>query len=222
MTNTKASSVFTLVTSLMFLTLAPTLVWGYSGNLDENYQEVSYDDLVNELNSKKTAVVHKQKLPQQALYLGIGYVHSYSQMTLNNTTTSRSQNGLQLSGTMNLDSPNIYAEGIFRNFSGSTLSNENLQVYQFDARLGYNNDLTAPWKYNLFTGFVGRFVDAQNTEKNYSVAEFTPSFTAGAGVIAEIHRNLRLGFEVGGRTSILGRNTDRDSVDLSIRLDTSL
>ena len=208
--------------AMMFLAFGPTLVWAYSGNVDDNYQEVSYDDLVNELNSKKSKVTEKKQLPQQALYLGIGYVHSYSQMTLNNMNTSRSQNGLQLSGTMNLDSPNLYAEGIFRNFSGSTLSNENLQVYQFDGRLGYNNELSAPWKYNLFTGFVGRFVDAQNSVKNYSVSEFTPSFTAGAGVINEIHRNLRLGFEVGGRTSILGRNTDRDSVDFSIRLDTSL
>lgn len=222
MTNAKVSTLILKITMITMFFASPTLVRAYSGNLDESYQEVSYDDLLNELNSKKTNVIQKQKLPQQALYLGVGYVHSIAQMTLNNNNTTRSQNGLQLSGTMNLDSPNIYAEGIFRSFSGSTLTSESLQVYQIDARLGYNNELSTPWKYNLFTGFVGRYVDAQNSEKRYSVAEFTPSFTAGAGLIAEIHRNLRLGFEVGGRTSILGRNTDRDSVDFSIRLDTSL
>jgi hypothetical protein len=223
MTHKNALQVALAFTSLALLfIMAPTMVWAYSGNLNENYQEVSYDDLVNELNSKKTTVAPKQKLPQQTSYIGVGYVHTYSQMSLNNNNTARSQNGLQLSGTMNLDSPNLYAEGLFRNFSGSTLANETLQVYQFDARLGYNNELVAPWKYTLFTGFVGRFIDAQNTEQNYAVNEFTPSFSAGVGAIAEIHRNLRLGFEIGGRTSILGRNTDRDSVDFAIRLDTSL
>jgi hypothetical protein len=216
----KAVSAFAVLT-LMF-SLAPTMVWAYSGNIEEGYQEVSYDDLVSELNSKKVAGVPKLKLPQQAVYLGVGYVHTYSQMTLKKDTSMRSQNGLQLSATMNLDSPNLYAEGLFRSFSGSSITNENLQVYQFDTRLGYVNELKAPWKYNLFTGFVGRFIDAQNSEKNYAVNEFTPSFTAGFGGIAEIHRNLRLGIEVGGRTSILGKNTDRDSVDFAIRLDTSL
>lgn len=200
----------------------PTLVEASAVSASNSYQEVSYEDLVNELNSKQSSTAFKQKAPQQAMYLGVGYVHTYSQMNFKNATTGRSQNGLQLSTTMNLDSPNLYAEGSFRNFSGSTLANENLQVYQFDARLGYLRDLYAPWKYNLFAGFAGRFIDVHNSEKNYGISEFTPSFAAGFGAIAEIHRNLRLGFEVGGRTSILGRNIDRDSVDFVIRLDTSL
>ncbi len=211
----------TLSLSLIGL-LVPTLVQGASSSLSSSYQEVSYEDLVSELNSKQSSIALKQKIPLQAMYLGVGYVHTYSQMNFKNSTSARSQNGLQLSTTMNLDSPNLYAEGSFRNFSGSTLANENLQVYQFDARLGYLRDFAAPWKYTLFTGFAGRFIDVQNSEKNYSINEFTPSFTAGFGAIAEIHRNLRLGFELGGRTSILGRNIDRDSVDFVVRLDTSL
>jgi hypothetical protein len=210
------------VAALTITHTTPTMVWAYSGNLNEGYQEVSYDDLVNELNSKKSNVEKKQKAPLNEVHLGVGYVHTYSEMYFQNKNSSRSQNGLQLSAAMNLDSPNLYAEGIFRNFSGSTVHQENAQVYQFDARLGYNNELSTPWKYNLFTGFVGRFLDISNSAQNYSVNEFTPSFTAGFGSFAEIHKNLRLGFEVGGRTSILGKNTDRDSVDLTIRLDTTL
>lgn len=200
----------------------PTFVEASSVDTVSDYQEVSYDDLVAELHSRKSLAAQKQKLPTQTSYIGVGYVHTYSQMNFKTGTNSRSQNGLQLSTTMNLDSPNLYAEGLFRNLSGSTLNNETLQVYQFDARLGYLNEFKAPWKYSLFTGFVGRFIDVQNAEKNYSANEFAPAFTAGFGAVSEIHRNLRLGIEVSGRTSILGRNVDRDSVDFIIRLDTAL
>jgi len=177
---------------------------------------------VNELNTKKANAEQLQKAPQHETHLGVGYVHSFSQMNIKNHNTERSQNGLEISASMNLDSPNLYAESLLRSFSGSTISQEDLQVIQFDGRLGYINTLSAPWKYNLFTGFAGRFINASNSQENYSVNEFTPAFTAGFGAIAEIHKNLRIGFEVDGRTSIFGKNTDRDSVDFAIRLETAL
>lgn len=197
------------------------MVWAY-GNLKEDYQEVTYDELLSELNTKKSTNELQKKAPLNQTYLGVGYVHSMTQLNVNRKNTSRSQNGLQLSASMNLDSPSLYAEGVLRNFSGSTLNQEDLQILQIDARLGYTNALSAPWKYNLFTGFSGRMVQASNAIQQYSVNEFTPSFTVGAGAMAEIHKNIRLGAEIGGRTSIFGRNTDKNSVDFALRLDTSL
>lgn len=197
------------------------MVWAM-GNLSEGYQEVTYDELLNELNTKKTSVEKKQKAPLNEIHLGVGYVHSYTQLNVANSNTGRAQDGVQLSANMNLDSPNLYAEGVLRNFSGSTLAHEDLQIMQMDGRLGYINPLAGMWKMNLFGGFSGRLIQASNPVKNYSVNEFTPSFTAGVGAMADIHRNMRLGFEFGGRTSILGKNTDKDSVDFALSLSTSL
>lgn len=197
------------------------MVWAI-GNLSEGYQEITYDELVNELNTKKSTVELKKKAPMNETHLGVGYVHSLTQLNVNRSNTERSQNGLQLSASMNLDSPNLYAEGILRNFSGSTINQEDLQILQVDGRLGYINAITVPWKFNIFTGFSGRLIQASNPAQNYSVNEFTPSLTAGMGVLADIHKNIRLGFEVGGRTSILGKNIDKNSVDFALRLDTSL
>ena len=210
-----------LLAITLFVQTSSTMVWA-AGNLSEGYQEVTYEELVNEFNTKKSSVEKKQKAPLNEIHLGVGYVHSYTQLNVNRSNTGRSQNGLQLSASMNLDSPNLYAEGVLRNFSGSTIAQEDLQILQIDGRLGYINTLSAPWKYNLFGGFVGRFIQANNSTKNYSINEFTPSFTAGIGAIAEIHKNIRLSFEAGGRTSILGRNTDKNSVDFALTLETSL
>lgn len=192
------------------------------GNLNEAYQEVTYDELVNELNSKRSSVEKIKNSPLNQIYLGVGYVHSFTQLNVNRNNTDRTQNGLQLSGSMNLDSPSLYAEGVFRNFSGSTIAQEDLQIIQLDGRLGYINELSSHWKYSLFSGFSGRLIQATNATQKYSVNEFTPSFTAGFGAMAEIHKNIRLGFEFGGRTSMLGQNTDKNSVDFALRLDTSL
>jgi len=198
-----------------------TIVWA-TGNLSEGYQEVTYEDLVSELNTKKSSTEKKQKAPLNEIHLGVGYVHSYTQLNVNRNNTGRSQNGLQLSASMNLDSPNLYAEAVLRNFSGSTLAQEDLQILQMEARLGYVNALTGIWKFNLFGGFTGRMIQASNTTQNYSINEFTPSFAAGVGAMADIHKNIRLGFETGGRTSILGKNTDKNSVDFALILNTSL
>jgi hypothetical protein len=214
-------NLFKLALGTLLISITPTMVWAY-GNLKEGYQEVTYEELVNELNTKKSSVEHKQKAPLNAMSLGVGYVHSFTQLNVNRNTTSRSQNGLQLAASMNLDSPNLYAEGVLRNFSGSTLNQEDLQILQLDGRLGFTTPISSLWKYNLFGGFSGRLIQASNASQNYSINEFTPSITAGAGAMASIHKNIRLGFEVGGRTSILGKNTDKNSVDFALRLDTSL
>ncbi|MBS1970486.1 MAG: hypothetical protein JSU04_09260 [Bdellovibrionales bacterium] len=214
-------NLFKILAVAFLVQTSSTMVWAM-GNLSEGYQEVTYDELVNELNTKKTSVEKKQKAPLNEIHLGVGYVHSYTQLNVNRSNTGRSQNGLQLSASMNLDSPNLYAEGVFRNFSGSTIAQEDLQILQMDGRLGYINTLTAPWKMNLFGGFSGRMIQASNTAKDYSINEFTPSFTAGIGALADIHKNIRLGMEVGGRTSILGKNTDKNSVDFALSLNTSL
>lgn len=203
----------------------PTKVWAY-GNLQESYQEVSYDELINELNSKQASSAklqnEKQRAPLNQVRLGVGFVHSFTQLQMNNENTDRSQNGMQLAVAMNLDVPNLYAEGLFRNFSGSTLSQEDLQIQQVDARVGLLQELTAPWKYSLMTGFSGRVIQANNAVRGYSVNEFTPSFTAGFGAMAEIHKNIHLGIEVAGRTSLFGRNAEKNSADVSVRLDTAL
>ncbi|WP_413287907.1 hypothetical protein [Bdellovibrio sp. HCB337] len=214
-------NIFVFIFSSVLLQLSSTMVWAY-GNLNEGYQEVTYEELVNELNTKKSTVERKQKAPLSAISLGVGYVHSMTQLNIRHKTSERSQNGLQVAGSMHLDSPNLYAEGVFRNFSGSSITREDLQILQMDGRLGFTNDIVNLWKLNLFTGFSGRLIQASNDQQNYNVNEFTPSLTVGASAMASIHKNVRLGLEVGGRTSILGKNTDKNSVDFALRLDTSL
>lgn len=214
-------NLFKILAVAFLVQTSSTMVWAV-GNLSEGYQEVTYDELVNELNTKKYTVEKKQKAPLNEIHLGVGYVHSYTQLNVNRNNTGRSQNGLQLSASMNLDSPNLYAAGVLRNFSGSTIAQEDLQILQMDGRLGYINTLAAPWKFNIYGGFSGRMIQASNSAQNYSVNELTPSFAAGVGTMADIHKNIRLGLEVGGRTSILGKNTDKNSVDFALSLTTSL
>jgi hypothetical protein len=214
-----------LLTVPMVIVLTPTMVWAY-GNLQESYQEVSYDDLINELNAKQVSGMKmnamKQRAPLTQVRLGVGFVQSFTQLNVKNENTERSQSGIQLAAAMNLDVPNMYAETIFRNFSGSTLAKEELQIQQLDARVGLVQELTAPWKYTLMTGLSGRLIQASNTLRDYSVNEITPSFTAGFGAMAEIHKNIHLGIEVAGRTSLFGRTAEKNSADLSVRLDTAL
>lgn len=205
--------------------LSPTMVWAY-GNLQESYQEVSYDELISELHAEQASGMKlktaKETAPATHYRLGVGFVHSFSQLQLNNENTDRSQNGMQLALAMNLDVPNTYAEGIFRNFSGSTASQEDMQVQQIDGRVGLLRELTAPWKYSLMTGLSGRLIQASSAARGYAINEFTPSFTAGFGAMAEIHKDVHLGVEVAGRTSLFGKNAEKNSADISVRLDTAL
>ncbi|WP_295903902.1 hypothetical protein [uncultured Bdellovibrio sp.] len=201
---------------------APTLVQA-AGSSSE-YEEVSYDDLLNELSAKKNHLAKKQNssFDDVRLHAGIGYANSFSNISANKQNFNRHASGIQLSLGMDLFSPNWYSEGVFRNYGLTSSGSEEFTLREFDLKIGYTNKLESVWNYTISSGLSNRFLKFSDPSRDISVDSTTPSLVVSTGFIAQVHKNLSLGAEVSARTAVVNDTSDKNSFDFAFRLNTSL
>lgn len=217
-----------ILKSIQFVLIAvslfssPTLVQAAGSSSD--YEEVSYDDLLNELSAKKNTLAKKQNssLDDVRLHAGIGYANSFSNIAAQKQNFNRHVSGIQLSLGMDLFSPNWYSEGIFRNYGLTSSGNEELTLREFDLKIGYTNKLESIWNYTISSGLSNRFMSFSDPTRNIDVDSTTPSLVVSTGFVAQVHRNLSLGAEVSARTAMVNDTADKNSFDFAFRLNTSL
>ena len=212
-----ASKLVKIVFASAFLALTPTLVQAASSN----YEEVSYDDLVQELSTKTKNNSETVAAPMPKLQAGIGYTNTFTNIAAGGKSYNRYANGLQLSLGSELFAPEFYTEGIFRNY-GSPNSGEEFSIRELDMNLGYKNSLQGIWKYTVSTGLSNRFLKFEDPKNNVFVDDTTPSFVVSSGFLAQVHKRLSFGGEVSLRTSMISKTADKNSVDFAFRITTSL
>ena len=90
---------------LIFLFIAPTFAQAATSS---EAQEVTYDDLVSELASrKKKLTVHEvNPLDEVKIHGGFGMINSFSAFEIAGQKINRYENGMQLSAGVDLFSPN--------------------------------------------------------------------------------------------------------------------
>jgi hypothetical protein len=213
---------FALVVSS--LTFASTLVQAAS-DAKGDYQEVSYDDLLNELSAKKrsvTTTTHASDLDDVRLHAGVGYANSFTNISTHGQNFNRHAAGIQLAVGMDLFSPNWYSEGVFRNYGNSSSGAEEFSLREIDLKIGYTNKLESIWSYTLSSGLSNRFLKFADASKSVSVDQTTPSLVVSTGFMGQVHKNLSIGAEVGARSALVNDTADKNSFDFALRLTTSL
>lgn len=219
---------FKSISAVVFSTallIAPTLVQASSYESSKDYQEVSYDELLNELSAKKKSLGAQQRpsdLDDVRLHMGVGYANSFTNISANQQNYNRHATGIQLSVGMDLFSPNWYSEGIFRNYGTTASGSEEFSLRELDLKIGYTNKLESIWSYNLAAGLSNRFLKFSDANKGLSIDQTTPSLVIGTGFSAQVHRNLSLGAEIGAKSPMMGSAADKSSIDFALRLTTSL
>lgn len=210
-----------LVTILLIST--PTLVQAARGS-DKDYEEVTYDELLNELSTKKNKLVNDHVSPFDTvmIHAGLGYISSFANYRANNQNLNRYQNGLQLSLGIDLFSPNWYSEGVFRNYGVTSQGEESINLKEFDLKVGYKAPIAQMWSYSLASGLSNRFLTITDSSKSIDVNTTTPSLLLSAGVYINPNKNLALGLEGSAHSALVNRTVDRDSVDFAFRIITSL
>lgn len=187
-----------------------------------DYQEVSYDDLVNELSQQnakqKDLLNHGNESHDLKILAGVGYATSFSSFRLNDTPTQKFLSGIQLSLGIDLFSEHLYSEMTFKNYGVDTKRDETLSVKQLDLKLGYRDRFqSGPWGYRMGAGISNRFMKYSSATS--SLNETIPALNINAGVDTILNRSLSLGLEFAGRTALTEQVYDRGSVDMTLRLD---
>ncbi|QLY26859.1 hypothetical protein [Bdellovibrio sp. KM01] len=216
---TKLKTIQFAVVSL-FTICSSTMVWAASG---ADYQEVSYDDLVNELSQKKSSYEQiKKDADGPQSHIGIGYVNGFTNVSTSGANFNRRTTGVQLSAGRDLSSRNLYGEVIFRNYGSNDSSSDSFSLRELEGKFGYTNAIQGVWNYSLSTGLSARMMKYDNAIQDLHVDETTPSLVIASGLFAQIHQNISVGVEASARTALVNKPSDKDSFDFAFRLNTSL
>lgn len=196
----------------------------FAAALDENYREVSYEDLLQEINSKKVNIVRDQRNPFDNImvHAGLGYVNSYSNFRTASGNLDRYQNGIQLSVGVDLFSEHWFGEGAFRNFGLTKTGNEELYTKEIDLKAGYQDKLQDLWNWTASAGLATRYVTIQDFSAGVNIDDTTPSAIGSLGIKGQLNKFLSIGVETSVRSSLIQRTSDRYGMDLTFKLQGSM
>ena len=213
---------FKALTTLLTVLTLPTFVQAAYGS---DYEEVSYEQLLEELNTTQRTSVKAQQIRDEfdsvRIHAGIGLTNTFMNVISKDSSINEHSSGIQLSLGVDLFSPNWYSEGVFKNYGVSTKGTQELTLREFDLKVGYTNTLKSVWAYTLSTGLSNRFMKFKDSTKSISFNETTPSLIVSSGINAQIHKNLSLGVEFNAHSALV-ETADKNSLDFALRLTTSL
>lgn len=207
----------TWILFLFIALLAPTLVRA------ADYEEVSYDDLVNQLSTRKQATVQDANDPFDTIkiHTGFGLISTAANMSANGSSSYRYMSGFQLSAGIDLFSPNWMAEGVLRNFGQSSAGTEERSMREYDLKVLYRNQLASSVGYRLGGGIGTRTLKLSDSATNYSVNDTTPITVLVGGIDVMASQYVSFGIEAGLRTAMVTSTADKSSGDLTLHVDAS-
>lgn len=213
---------FKLLSIFCILVSTPTFSKAASG---AEYEEVSYEQLVEEYQANQRSTYKQQQTASEfdnvRLHAGIGYINSFMNVVPAGSEVTEHSSGIQLSLGIDLFSPHWYSEGVFKNYGINTQGTRELRLREFDLKIGYTNTLKSVWSYSLSTGLSNRYLELKDPTRAINLNEKTPSLMIATGLKAQLNEYLSLGAEISAH-SALTETADRNSMDLALRLTTTL
>jgi hypothetical protein len=208
---------------MAFSLLAPTLVHASDSESGKDYKEISYDDLVNELSTKKKAALQNENDPFDSIkiHTGFGLITTATDVSTAGASGYRYMTGFQLSAGIDLFSPNWMAEGTLRNFGTSTDGSESRSMREYDLKALYRDQLKGAVSYRLGAGFGTRNLHLSDSVKGYSFDNTTPLTVLVGGIDVAASSMLSFGIEAGLRTAMVTTTADKNSGDLTLHMDAS-
>jgi hypothetical protein len=205
------------ITLASLLLLVTTLVGA------QEYEEVSYADLVQKLNRKKTSLKsldESHSLDQIMIHAGAGLVSGLATYTYGGSEQVRQHSGIQLSFGIDLFSPSWMAEAALRNFGTGQSGTETRSLRETSMKIYYRSLSQKSTRLRFGTGIATRYLKVSDDFNGLAINETTPAFLGSVGIDSYINKNFSLGIEGMFRTAMLGSTFDKNSFDLMLRFDT--
>lgn len=163
--------VFLILTALAPLTL----------RAGEDFEEISYEDLLQELSLKTERVAKPRRdedfFGKVILHAGFGLINSQMGLDVEDDHFFRRKNGFQLAVGIDLISPEWRLEGAVRNYGQTHTSNEYYSLREFDLKVIHQ----IPFGRNLGLRFGGGLAARYlNYERSLAQVQSTPKASSGA------------------------------------------
>lgn len=208
---------------LMALLLIFTSMGWAKVDPEADSQELTYEDLLGELKSRQSNMKKDAYHPYDDLliHMGVGFVTTFSSLSVMGQSKSVQQSGLELSVGADLFSNQWYTEGTFRNYGVESNAREEISVKQLDFKIGFREQLQKPWAYHLGAGISTRSLKYSSVGNAINLEETSPAFLGFMGVEAQVSPFVSFGFEIGGR-SPFSSSLDRGSLEMGLILGLSI
>lgn len=215
---------FSLKTAIPALFMAFALSLTPAKVLAEEYEEVSYDDLVHQINQRKSQISSRQEssanFEDLLIHAGFGLVTTATSISYQGNSNLKYQNGFELSMGIDLFSENWATEGVIRNFGQSTSGSEVRSLRELDLKILYRKLPTNKVGFRFGAGLGTRYFKLSDAANGANIDDTTPTALAFGGVDVYLSRNVSLGLETGLRSAMVSSTTDKNSIDTTIHLNT--
>lgn len=195
-----------------------------SKNYDDVYEEVTYEDLVQELSvKKKTSANNASRFnsngDQMLMHAGIGIVNSQNTLEFNGEQNFRAWNGVQISMGIDTSNPNWATLFTMRTYSPARSGSETRSAQELGAGMVFHNKFTSGFGARAGGGLSVRQIRISDDINNINVRDTTPMALISAGVDLYLAPTASIGIEAGARNAFMADTADKSSSDLTIRLD---
>lgn len=211
----KRHSTFKSLFAVLFtLTISSTQVLA----ANQDYEEVSYDQLLDQLSQKKKQVYHNANDPFDSIMIhaGFGLIGG-----VNNISDGyKYQNGFQLSVGIDLFSPLWATEGVIRNFGTAKSGTESRTIKEFDLKVLHKQKISGQIGYRVGGGLGTRYLKINDDANGVYINDSTPTMLLFGGIDGYVSKNFSLGLELGARNAMVSNTADKNSMDATVRMDT--
>lgn len=216
-----------IVMSVLFISQTLVLSSSYAQSSqsmwsrERDYQELTYEDLVNELNEKKSKVeTQNQKTTTGGMrVLSLGLVNTQSNVRISNSDQVRAMSGFHLAYGKELTTQNTILEGLYRHYQNDYSGSERRSAYEASARLIQKKSISSLTGTRLGGALGLRHLNIKDAGNNVSVYETTPHLGALIGFDFFASRFTSLSIEAQARFALDAASQDRSGLDLTLRMD---
>lgn len=216
---TMKKHIFFLISFVLIFGFSTAKVWA------QEYEEVSYDELVQRLSKKKSKIINEQVgasiLDDIMIHTGIGLTASSISYQGLSSLNTKQVNGFQLSFGIDLFSQNWASEMLVRNLGGLNEQSQSSDIKsyrEFNLRVLYRqpSSNSAPG-FRIGGGLGNRYLRVE--EPQYAFEDYSPLLVLFSGLDFNLNRHFSLGAELGYRTALAPDTHDKSSLDFLLRMD---
>ena len=206
--------VFILSFTLFFLSF-PTKV------LATEYEELTYDDLVSQLSTKKDQEIKRSRPTSIKSHLSMGLLNSWTQIGSRGDTITRNLNGYEIATGTDLNSDRVRGEVGLRYYPENHGGSDVTSLRELGGNLQFRNDFSAKWQSKFMGGLALRQLQYADSSRRVDVDTTSAMLMAGAGLETHLSPSVAIGGDVSARLPFGTSTEDKNALDFGIKMDTT-
>ncbi len=186
------------------------------------YEEMTYDELVNRLQKKKNKPLetNRDSLEDIQLHAGFGLINSVNTIEINDIKKSKDQAGFQISFGIDLFSPYFLCETTLRNYENAMIGSQTRNLRELELKVLHRDLFSPQLGYRLGLGISNRSIRISDPQQNIYLTETSPAGLLVFGMEALLTKNLSFGLDLNQKWALVTRTADKQALDFTMRMDT--